>query len=230
MALRIPNPFGKRKSTQNQSRPSKSVKKDQENMPVLADTKFVKKDQENIPVLAINKITSADTTIESTEIIKRIIELEYVRTVAYTIKQNRANDKDSLFTDNRFNSREAAFDWLDDRDYLATRFTVVAEQATGLSDDNQRELAQLRELNRAGRSAFGSLRWATGVRLYTDEYFTEEWTRDQVVQLLRISASQLDAWPLSLIDWLNAAQERLDDKYTLVRFNNVPFWGSTTAE
>jgi hypothetical protein len=185
-----------------------------------------KKGEEDMPALALNKITSTDTVIESAEVLKRIAELADTRTVAYIIKQNRTSN-DFPFAYQSFSTREAAVNWLDERDYQVTRFTV-SERITGLTDTEQDELAKLEELNSAGRTLFGPTAWITdSVRLYNDEFFSEAWARNQTRRRLGISAAQLNEWPLSLINWDHAVAALLDDKYRYVQFNDVTFWGST---
>lgn len=174
------------------------------------------------------RITPADTVFESAEVLNRIAELEdSAAIVRYRVTQRR-NGRVLSPESGILRTFAEAVDFLDERDYNQARFTIDPVKGL-LSDEDQQELALLKKLNEAGRDQFGSPQWVTaGVRLYSDEFFTEEWARNRAVTQLKIASYRLDEWPLSLIAWDHAAQAVLDDKYTSVDFGNEVFWGSDT--
>jgi hypothetical protein len=181
-----------------------------------------------VPVLAAARITPSATTIESADILKRIAELEDNRPAVEKITINRSSSGE-LFTYKNFATLTEAREYLDLRDYNLDRFTIQGGPVA-LSLDDQEELRELKELNDAGRTAFGSPQWITaGVKLYNDEFFTEEWARNKTVEQLGVSFYRLDEWPLSLIAWDDAVEQRLNDNYTRIAFGDQIFWGSDTV-
>lgn len=174
------------------------------------------------------RITPADTVFESAEVLNRIAELEdSAAVVRYRVIQKR-NGQILNPVDRTLRTVADAENYLDERDYNQARFTIEPVKGP-LSDEDQQELTLLKKLNEAGRDRFGSPQWVTaGVRLYSDEFFTEEWARNRAVTQLKIASYRLDEWPLSLIAWDSAVEQLLDDNYTSVGFGGQTFWGSDT--
>lgn len=174
------------------------------------------------------RITPADTVFESAEVLNRIAELEDgAAVVRYRVTQKR-NGQALNPADRTLRTYAEAVDFLDERDYNQARFTIEPVKGP-LSDEDQEELTLLKKLNEDGRDRFGSPQWITaGVRMYNDEYFTEDWARNRTVAKLNVAPYRLDEWPLNLIAWDHATQAVLDDKYTSVDFGNEVFWGSDT--
>lgn len=174
------------------------------------------------------RITPADTVFESYAVLNRIAELEdSAAIVQYRVTQRR-NGRVLNPESGILRTFAEAVDFLNERDYNQTRFTIDPVKGS-LSLEDQEELRLLKELNEAGRGRFGSPQWVTAsVRLYNDEFFTEEWAKNRTISKLSIANYQLDEWPLSLIAWDSAVEELLNDKYTRIEFGGQFFWGSDT--
>jgi hypothetical protein len=169
------------------------------------------------------KISSTDYSIESADVLNRIAELDAVEG-GYSIRRtSNVIDGGPLFTTRQFDSERAARAYLDDQDYNPDRFTFEKIRDDSLTQ----ELENLRELNDRGRIAFGPYRWITqGILLHARGYFDDKWARARAVNDLKISDYQLDEWPLSFVDWNNAARELRDAEYTDVMYDGTYFWGS----
>lgn len=84
--------------------------------------------------------------------------------------------------------------------------------------DNLEELETLRELNRQGEDY--SSDWRHGESLIRDSYF-EEYAQDLAEDIGAIDRNA--AWPMSCIDWEQAARELKMD-YTPIDFDGVTYW------
>lgn len=179
-------------------------------------------------------IRGTDTEIDSANVIERIAELEdelrRQGDKSWRIIRNRTG---TVLTDGSpdgaeprtFRTSFEARAFLDTGDYNQDRFEIRYVPA-GLSENDSAELNRLRELDRDGQDTFGVLAWRDlGVLLRPDGYFDEDWAKDQARDELGIGRSRLDEWPLNLVDWDDAAQQRLDGSYSKVAFEGNDFYG-----
>ena len=170
-----------------------------------------------------NRITPKAVEIESADILKRIAELEDAAPAAFRLVRNRSGGQLTPV----FPSRFTALTYLDEEDLNPERFTVKEVKGEFIGDD-QVELNELRKLNDAGRSQFGSTQWITaGVLLRRDEDCDEDWAQDQA--RAELGVPYVDIWPLSLIDWSEAARDLLESDYLSVVFDGTTYWGKYTG-
>jgi hypothetical protein len=170
-----------------------------------------------------DRITPAAIEIESADILKRIAELEDAAPAAFRLVRNRTRGQLTPV----FPSMTAALAYLEEEDLNPERFTVK-EVKGELTGDDQKELDELRKLNDAGRAQFGSTPWITaGVLLRRDEECDEDWARDQA--RAELGVSYVDDWPLSLIDWSEAARDLLEADYLSVELDGTTYWGKYTG-
>jgi len=170
-----------------------------------------------------DRITPKAVEIESADILKRIAELEDAAPAAFRLVRNRSGGQLTPV----FPSRFTALTYLDEEDLNPERFTVKEVKGEFIGDD-QVELNELRKLNDAGRSQFGSTQWITaGVLLRRDEDCDEDWAQDQA--RAELGVPYVDIWPLSLIDWSEAARDLLESDYLSVVFDGTTYWGKYTG-
>ncbi len=143
------------------------------------------------------EIDSINTIIDENEVESRITEIEDSQ--AYEVIRLR-NDE-VLGT---FNDQQDAEQYIQDEDYNPERVIVRQQQ---LNDDETRELSLLRALRDKVTAELSS-----GWTLYNESYFDEDWAKSETREVLGSRVST-DAWPLSEIDWDDAAVARRDDYY-----------------
>ena len=184
-----------------------------------------------MPVLLASRITPGDMTIESADVLKRIVELEDLRVKeaqlsVYKITRNRNGE--NLFTPSTLRNKADAVAYLDSRDYDQTRFNISRVRGPEFSEDDKAELIRLQVLNDTGRSEFGSQRWITdSVQLLSDDFCDSDWARQQAVERLKISTYRLDEWPFNNVDWGELGGELLESEYTQIDFNGFTYWGKS---
>jgi hypothetical protein len=148
-----------------------------------------------------------DSTINDDEVDDRINDLE--GEIGYDVVRVR-NDEVLISYDNEDDARQ----YITNEDYDPERVIVREGE---LDEDDQAELDNLRSL----RDSLGENATYT---LYNEDYFTEEWAREEARDRLGRSVD-LDDWPLSQIDWDEAADERRDDRYpNEIEFDNQTFY------
>lgn len=157
--------------------------------------------------MAINRY---DQEIGYDNVMDRIEELEEGE--GYEVVRTR-NDE-VLFADD---DEDACRAYISDEDYNPERVIVRPAQ---LDDDDAAELDQLRALKYEADAEFGES-WV----ILREDYFSEEWAREEALETAGISRRGLDAWPLTLIDWAEAARERRDSKYSLYSFDGEAYYG-----
>jgi hypothetical protein len=149
-----------------------------------------------------------NTTIDRDEVEDRISELEEEK--GYDVVRLRNDEVLKTFDD-----EDDARQYIEDEDYNPERVTVRQQE---LDSDDAEELSNLRELlNDVGNYQRGD--WT----IINEDYFSEAWARDEAASELGISSYQLDNWPLSLIDWSDAASEQRESRYP----NEYTFDGQT---
>ena len=109
-------------------------------------------------------------------------------------------------------------DIIDSRDVIERIAELEqARDIADLDDDETEELAALVAFAEAGSSVED---WEYGAGFVRDSYF-EEYARELADDIGAIDANA--SWPLSCIDWEQAARElRMD--YTAVEFDGVTYW------
>jgi hypothetical protein len=155
------------------------------------------------------EISGDSTFIGSDDVDSRIEVLENEQD--YKVVRLRNDDVLAIFDD-----EEDALQYITDEDYNPER--VIVRQRK-LDEDDAQELRNLTRL----RESVGSGSWT----LYNENYFDVSWARDEAAGELGVSFSQLDDWPLNLVDWSDAANERRDYLYDYIyEFDGTTFYGS----
>ena len=153
-----------------------------------------------------------NTTIERDEVESRISELEEEEK-KYDVVRLRNGEVLETFDD-----EDDAQQYIENEDYNPERVTVRRQE---LDSDDAEELSGLRELL-DDVSNYQRGDWT----IYNESYFSEEWARDEAASELGVLSYQLDNWPLSLIDWSDAATEQRDSRYpNEYRFDGRTFYG-----
>lgn len=148
-----------------------------------------------------------DTTISDNEVDSRIEDLE--SETGYDVVRVRNGEVLITYAD-----EDDARQYITNEDYDPERVIVREGE---LDEDDQSELDGLRAL----RDTLGE---SVTYTLYNEDYFTEEWARDEARDTLGRS-TDLDSWPLSGIDWDDACTERRDDRYpSEVEFDGKTFY------
>jgi hypothetical protein len=143
-------------------------------------------------------IDGYNTTIEKSDVENRIEELEGQR--GYDVVRLRNDEVIEQFDD-----EDEARQYIEDEDYNPER--VIARQRD-LDDDDAEELRNLRKLiDDVGVSGD----WT----LYNESYFDSGWAQERAREALGLSyrADPFGDWPLSLIDWDDAAGDQRDAEY-----------------
>lgn len=152
-----------------------------------------------------------DQQIDYDDVNGRIEELENSR--RYEVVRLR-NPGDALFEDA---DEDACRTFIEDEDYNPERVVV---RRRDLDADDSAELDRLLALKDEADGEFGEY-WA----LLREDYFDAGWAQEEAVELGAIRRAALDEWPLSLIDWDEAATQRRDDEYTEYRFDGETYYG-----
>lgn len=108
-------------------------------------------------------------------------------------------------------------DIIDSRDVIE-RIDELVNQDDELTEDEHDELVSLRALH--DEAADYSEDWEYGVALIRDSYF-KTYAQELADDIGAIDAKA--SWPLSCIDWDQAAAE-LQMDYTAVDFDSVTYW------
>lgn len=110
-------------------------------------------------------------------------------------------------------------DIIDSRSVIARieELSAIGDEAPYRDEDEEAEYVQLVNLDQQGRDYAPD--WEYGTTLIRDSYFG--YYAQELADDLGLVPS--DAWPLSCIDWKQAARElRMD--YTSVDFDGVTYW------
>jgi hypothetical protein len=157
----------------------------------------------------VAEIDQYNETIDSSEVNNRIDELEEGQ--GYEVVRLRNGDVLANYDD-----EDDARQYIQDEDYDPER-VIVRERE--LDSDDADELFNLRKL----RDAVGV---SSGWTLYNESYFDQDWVRDQARSDLGSRYVDFDSWPLSLIDWDDAAASQRDSLYEYsYEFDGVTFYG-----
>lgn len=149
-----------------------------------------------------------DETIDDDDVDNRIQELEDEQ--VYEVVRLRDD-----FVLESFDDETEAEEYIDKEDYNPER--VIVRQVE-LDEDDAEELERLRNL----REAVG----VSSYTLYNESYFTADWARDEAISQ-GIRRGLLDEWPLSQIDWEEAASQRRDDLYEYsYTFDDTTFYSA----
>jgi hypothetical protein len=154
------------------------------------------------------RIDCYDTIISDSAVDNRIDDLE--SKLGYDVVRVRNDEVLITYAD-----ADDARQYIINEDYDSERVIVRENE---LDEDDQRELDDLRGL----REALGGDS-ADEYTLYNEDYFTEEWARGEARDTL--GSVDLDNWPLSQVDWGEAADERRDDQYPeTIEFDGQVFY------
>lgn len=155
------------------------------------------------------EIDGYTTIIQSDNVRNRISDLEEDR--PYDVIRLRDNG-----VIESFDVYYEAQSFIEDEDYNVTRVAVRMQE---LDDEDAEELSSLRSL-------VDQVAVSGDWTLYNESYFDVEWARDEAAEKLSVSRYTLDEWPLSQIDWDEAATELRDDRYNYTYgFDNTTFYG-----
>lgn len=151
--------------------------------------------------------TNSDDLIDSREIIERIEELEEDREALETAAEEATDAIDDAPADDS------------DEIYACTESLAAAQ--TGLrewNDDNGAELAALQSLQSEAEGYADD--WRHGATLIRDSYF-ETYAQEFADDIGAVDRNA--SWPLTCIDWEQAARE-LQADYTSVEFGGITYW------
>lgn len=147
----------------------------------------------------------------------RIEDLESDTETTYAVTRERNGEVLETFGD-----ADDARDYIDDNDYNPER-VVVRESDPDQEDVDELEMLQVLDSDCA--TEFGR-EWNDGeVTLYREDYFDADWARGEAADTLGVQLDDLDNWPLNLIDWSNAAGDRLENNYTQIEFDGATYYG-----
>jgi len=152
-----------------------------------------------------NTIDNTDDIIDSRDVIARIEELEAEReALDETLDEmdadyNRASyGEDGAEHDALIQARKALEEWDDDNAAELAALKALADEASGYAAD-----------------------WAYGETLIRDSYFKDY--AQELAEEIHGNALVNLQWPMSCIDWDQAARE-LQCDYTAVDFDGVTYW------
>jgi len=157
-------------------------------------------------------IDNTDDIIDSRDVIKRIEELQAERE---DLQTDLAEIEEEL-EDERKKHAAAGTDFVE-REEIEARIKAAKEALAEWEEDNGEELKNLTDLAEQGEG-YGD--WDHGEALIRDSYFKE------YAEQLADDIGAIDGnanWPLSCIDWDQAADELKMD-YTSVEFDGVTYW------
>jgi hypothetical protein len=122
-----------------------------------------------------------------------------------------------------FNDEDEAREYIEDNDYNPERVIVRGSEP---DEDYVEELDNLGTLDSDCGSTFG-LAWSRGeVTLYRNDFFDADWARNEASSELGLDyTADLNSWPLSLIDWDDAAEQRLSNDYEEISFDSETYFG-----
>jgi hypothetical protein len=159
-----------------------------------------------------------DETITYREVRDRIEELELDTETTYSVVRERNGE---VLADS-YDDEDDARQFIEDNDYNPER--VIVRETEPDAEDTE-ELEMLGVLNLDCESEFGRS-WRDGdVMLRREDYFDSDWARDEAVATLGVNSGDLDAWPLSLVDWDEARDQRLENDYSCVPFDGTEYYG-----
>lgn len=115
-----------------------------------------------------------------------------------------------------FDSEDQADRYVESEDFNRERVSIRQAE---LDEDDSVELTNLaRLIEDVGVSSS----WT----LYSENYFDQEWAKQEAVEELGVYRSAIDEWPLSQIDWEEAKNERRDARYDYqYEFDGTAFYG-----
>jgi hypothetical protein len=143
-------------------------------------------------------ITTDNTTINSSDVIARIEELEEETGIEYEVYRTRNDEVIASF--DVLNEAES---YISEEDYNPDRVKV---RETDKGDEEDRdELRSLRDFDSDGRSTFGTFTWQDGITLINENGIGQEYARERAES--ENPRVDWDTWPFNLIDWDYAATE-----------------------
>lgn len=162
-------------------------------------------------------IDQYDTEIDYSLVAERIEDLELETETTYTVVRDRNGEELAQFGD-----EDDARQYIEDNDYNPER-VIVRESEPERADVD--ELEMLGVLNSDCESEFGRA-WANGdVMLLRQDYFDADWAKGEAADLLNVSTDDLSSWPLDLVDWGEAADQRLSNEWTEISFDSETYYG-----
>ncbi len=159
-----------------------------------------------------NTIDNSDDTIDSRDVIERIEELEGEREALDDARDQASEDLDNALLDSDGDDTKCTSEYAA---HVAARVALAEWDAS----DAATELATLKAL--AEEASGYAADWQHGETLIRDSYF-----KDYAMELAEDVCSDAirnAAWPLTCIDWDQAARE-LQMDYTAVDFDGVTYW------
>jgi hypothetical protein len=164
-------------------------------------------------------IDNTRQAISCQDVAERIAELEENRD--YTVYRIRTGDVLQV----AFETREAANEYIDREDFNPERIGVRQAE---LNDYGRNELRSLEQLAENANRTFGAAWRENSITLYRYSYFTADWAREQAaVRIPGLSLADLDKWPLSSLNWEQAAFGLRNEDYLRVFFGDVDYYGKT---
>lgn len=162
-------------------------------------------------------IDQYDTEIDYSLVTERIEDLELETETTYTVVRDRNGEELAQFGD-----EDEAREFIDDNDYNPERVIVRESEP---DPENVEELQKLEELNADCMTEFGRS-WRDGdVTLLRQDYFDADWAKGEAADLLNVSTDDLSSWPLDLVDWGEAADQRLSNEWTEISFDSETYYG-----
>jgi hypothetical protein len=169
-------------------------------------------------------ISISDDDINSADVIRRIAELEdaLAKAPRYVITRQIVREGQDREL-GRFKTAVAAEEFISFNDYNRGRVDVDIADAK-LNEEDEAELESLQRLSAAGRTLFGTTQWTNGVLLQCSGFFDASWARGLAADELK-PLDGVDSWPLNLVDWEEAADQRRDSDYLRIEFDDENYWG-----
>lgn len=157
-----------------------------------------------------SNVSNNDDIIDSRDVIERIEELTEERAA---LEEDVSDATETLADALDDTSAEAA-------DGAPAEKQALADAKEALSDWDEENAEELKQLKALQESAEYSSDWAYGATLVRDDYF-EDFAQQEAEELGLVSKDM--PWPQSCIDWEQVAEELKMD-YTSVDFDGVTYW------
>ena len=90
-----------------------------------------------------------------------------------------------------------------------------------IDDYEEEELGKLSEFRKEMKDRFSD--WDDGMTLIRDSYFNGDFAEDEAVDMGLVDRNNLNNWPLTQIDWDEAAEDLKQD-YTSINFDGETYW------
>jgi hypothetical protein len=157
------------------------------------------------------EISNSDDVIDSRDVIARIEELE----------ESIGNSGDCYHCGKLVTRADADEPWLNDAGSAICPAFETESPHQNIGPEDEAEAAELRALKALADEAEGyAADWHHGETLIRDGYF-ETYAQELAEECDMIPAG--NRWPLTCIDWEQAARE-LQQDYTAVDFDGVTYW------